>query len=139
MENSHFITFLLKEARYVMRYLGSGVFNSIVGFSVIFIAMALGISPMLSNILGYVFGLTLAFTLSKKFVFRSNGHVATESVRFLVAFMIAFLVNLFVLHVSLVYLNLQPVISQLAAAASYTSLMYLLSRYFVFDPARSNG
>ena len=112
--------------------------NTIVGFIVIFSAMALGFSPVVSNITGYAVGFILGFVLSKKFVFRSNGHFVTESIRYLIAFIISFLFNLLVLRVALTYLNLHAVTSQIAAAVSYTILMYIMIRLFVFGQHRRN-
>lgn len=123
---------LLKEAAYLVRYAGSGVINTIVGFIVIFSAMALSFSPMVSNVAGYAVGFTLGFVLSKKFVFRSNGHFVAESVRYLAAFIISFLINLLVLRLGLIYLNLHAVLAQVVAAISYTLTMYVMTRLFVF-------
>jgi len=93
----------------------------------------LGFSPIVSNVAGYSIGFTLGFVLSKKFVFRSNGHFVAESVRYLFAFIISCLFNLLVLRLTLIYMNFHVVASQVAAAASYTLLMYILTRLFVFD------
>lgn len=121
-----------KEATYLVRYAGSGIINTVVGFIIIFSAMALGFSPMLSNVAGYAVGFTLGFVLSKKFVFRSNGHFVAESVRYLIAFVISFLFNLLVLRLALIYLNFHAIVAQITAAMSYTLLMYILIRLFVF-------
>lgn len=126
----------MSEALYVTRYTGSGAVNTIVGFAVIFIAMAVGFSPVVSNIAGFAVGFTLGFVLSKKFVFRSDGHFVGESVRYLIAFMVAFLFNLLVLHLALNQFDLRAVPSQIVAALSYTVLMYVLARFFVFSPSK---
>ncbi|MES2618782.1 MAG: GtrA family protein [Bacteroidota bacterium] len=132
MEKNHLFSNWKKEAVYVTRYAGSGLINTAVSFVVILSAMALNFSPMISNILGYAVGFTMGFVLSKKFVFRSNGHFVTESVRYMLAFLTSFLVNLLVLHVALSYLSFNAVTAQVLAAASYTLLMYVLTRLLVF-------
>ena len=137
MKKNHLASDCWKEATYITRFAGSGIINTIIGFVVIFSAMALGFSPMVSNVSGYAVGFTLGFVLSKRFVFRSNGHFVTESVRYLVAFIISFLFNLIVLHSALIYLNIHVVASQVAAAMSYTLLMYILTRLYVFDATRT--
>jgi putative flippase GtrA len=128
-----------KEVIYFARHTGSGVINTIVGFSVIFSAMWLGFSPIVSNIAGYAIGFMLGFVLSKKFIFRSNGHFVTESMRYLCAFAVSFVFNLLVLHLTLDYLNFHVIPSQITAAISYTLLMYLLTRLFVFNISPSNS
>lgn len=123
-----------REAAYLARYAGSGILNTLVGFFVIFSAMAVGVSPLCSNIFGYFVGFILGFVVSKKFVFRSNGHFVAESIRYLFSFIISFFLNFFVLYVSLNYFLMHAVISQVMAAISYTFLMYVMTRLYVFRP-----
>ncbi|MFZ5523401.1 MAG: GtrA family protein [Pseudomonadota bacterium] len=122
----------LAETAYLGRYAGSGVLNTLAGFSVIFLLMALGVTPMLANIGGYLFGLILGFFLSKKLVFRSEGHITSESLRYLAAFLVCFILNLMVLQFALSVLHWKAIFAQLLAAATYTTIMYLLSRSLVF-------
>lgn len=119
----------------MVRYAGSGSLNTLSGFAVIFLLMWLGVSPFWANVAGYAVGFVLGFMLTKRFVFRSNGHFVTESVRYLIAFALAFLVNLLVLQLSLNALALHAIAAQLVAALSYTSLMYFLLRAYVFGVA----
>jgi len=120
------------ETAYLGRYAGSGVLNTLVGLSVIFILMALGVSPILANIGGYLVGLIMGFFLSKKLVFRSNGHVTSESIRYMAAFLTSFILNLIVLQSTLSVIHLNANYAQLLSAATYTITMYLLSRFIVF-------
>lgn len=127
---------LKSNAGYFTRYLGSGALNTIVGFAVIFILMWSGISPVLSNIAGYAVGLLLGFTVSRSFVFRSDGHVLSEGGRYIICFGVCFVANLFMLAYSLETLQLSKELSQVVAAGTYTVLMYILSYYFVFPSKR---
>ena len=120
------------ETAYLSRYAGSGVLNTLAGFTLIFILMAFGISPLLANIGGYTFGLILGFFLSRRLVFRSEGHITSEGIRYLAAFVVCFILNLIVLQFALGILNLKATVAQLLAAVAYTIIMFLLSRYFVF-------
>lgn len=128
-----------REISYLSRYGGSGVLNTLIGFLVIFSAMGVGFSPVVSNVAGYAVGFLMGFVLSKKFVFRTNDGIAGESVRYLIAFAIAFSVNLLVLHLMLNHFHFNAIFSQIIAASSYTILMYILSRAFVFNVANRCG
>ena len=131
-------TYLWEEMAYLTRYAGTGLINTSIGFVVIFSAMALGFSPVSSNIAGYAVGFNISFMLSKKFVFRSNGHFIMESVRYLISFITSFLFNLLMLHLALAYLGLHAVTSQILATISYTLLMYMLTRFYVFNTKKSD-
>lgn len=120
----------ISESALLARYAGSGALNTIAGFAVIFALMALGFSPYIANIGGYLVGFVLGFVVSKKFVFRSNGHFVTESLRYLIAFMICFGLNLLILKLALAQIN--AFAAQLVAAVAYTGAMYLFTRWFVF-------
>jgi putative flippase GtrA len=120
------------EAIYLLRYAGSGVLNTLVGFSVIFLLMGLGAAPLFANIGGFAVGFVLGFIVSRRFVFRSNGHFVDESLRYLAAFCIGFMLNLLVLSVALAYLAIPAGLAQVMAAATYTASMYLLTRLYVF-------
>lgn len=133
MKNNRLTLNWWREAIYFIRYSGAGIINTIVGFVVILSAMALNFSPVVSNIAGYAVGFTLGFILSKKFVFRSNDRFVAESIRYLLAFIVSFLINLLVLHLALNNWNFNALASQVVAAISYTLLMYVLTRFFVFN------
>ena len=120
------------EAVYLARYAGSGVLNTLVGFSVIFLLMGLGAAPLLANIGGYAVGFVLGFIVSKRFVFRSEGRFVEESLRYLAAFCICFMLNLLVLSLALAELAIPAVLAQILAAAAYTGSMYGLTRLYVF-------
>jgi putative flippase GtrA len=120
------------ESAILARYLGSGALNTLVGFGIIFLLMAVGVSPVLANICGYAVGFVLGFVVSRRFVFRSEGGIASEGLRYLLAFLSSFLANLLVLHIALGSLQLHPLLAQFLAACTYTGTMYLLTRFVVF-------
>lgn len=120
------------ESAYIGRYAGSGVLNTLVGFTVIFLLMGLGASPIIANVGGYLVGLIMGFFMAKKIVFRSEGHVTTEGIRYLAAFFASFVLNLLVLQFALALLHMNVILAQFLAAVTYTTTMYLFTRWLVF-------
>ena len=120
------------ELQYFSRYSCAGVLNAIVGLGSIFLLMAIGLSPTFANIAGYALSLLLAFVTSKRFVFRSKGRLAPETLRYLAAFGLSFLCNLGALRVSLDIMGFAPAVAQGAAIAVYVMVMYSTSRLLVF-------
>lgn len=109
-----------------------GVFNSLLGYSVIFGAMALGLSPYVSNLLGYCLGFFCSFVLYRKIVFHASGN-ATRQIRFfLFAFLLSYLMNFIALY-ELIRFGVGALIAQLSSAAIYFLCMYAISRIWVFS------
>ena len=121
-----------REAARLGRFSVAGVINTLFGYAVIFTAMAVGLSPYLSNVLGYCLGVLCSFALQKKFVFAANGSTGRQALRFLVAFLLSYTANFAVLHF-LLQLPLAAVPAQLAASLAYMSCMYVVSRIWVFQ------
>lgn len=131
-----------RESAYLGRYAGSGVLNTLVGFAIIFLLMGLGASPIIANVGGYLVGLIMGFFVAKKIVFRSEGHVTAEGIRYLAAFLASYVLNLLVLQFALASLHWNAILAQLLAAATFSTIMYLLTRWLVFhagmNPQRVN-
>jgi putative flippase GtrA len=127
------------ETSYVERYIGVGAVNTLIGFSVIFSLMGLGLPPFLANLLGYTVGLLLGFFVSKKIVFRSKGHVNKEAVRYISAFLFSWLLNILILQAALQTMQWNSYLAQVFGAVAYTVAMYLLSRWFVFDSKNNSS
>ena len=114
------------------RFCSVGVLNSVIGYAIIFGCMYLiGLSPVLSNILGYSTGLTLSFLLNRLYTFRSNGNARQELIGFLGVFVIAYLSNLGTLK-WLLNLNTNEAVSQVAAGMIYVGISFILNKIFVF-------
>lgn len=128
----------ISETALLVRYAGSGALNTIVGFAVIFALMWMGFSPYTANMVGYMTGFILGFVVSKKFVFRSDGHFVGESIRYLLAFLICFFLNLATLQFVWMVMRTNVFFAQLMAAVVYTGAMYLFARWFVFNISKND-
>jgi putative flippase GtrA len=121
------------------RFLLAGVFNSLIGWIVIFGGMyLLEMSPEASNVLGYSVGLLVAFVLNRTFIFRSTGRPSVELVRFLAVFILAFGANLVTLFVLVRFFSVHAAASQLLAAVVYVISFYLMNKNFVFQQLHSD-
>lgn len=118
-------------ARQIRRFSYSGVVNSLAGYSVIFLGIVLGFSPYLSNLAGYAVGLSISFLLSRNYVFSGSGGIYSQTFRFLIAFGIAYLANLAMLHACL-RSGFGMLASQVTAGIVYLIAMFVLSRTWVF-------
>ena len=120
-----------KMLREFLRYISVGVLNSLLGLSVIWFLLRLQMPPLLANAGGYAAGLLLAYILNRRWTFQATPQ-ASQFKRFILAFIIAYGVNLGVLIFLLQTLHLKDIAAQTMAVAAYTICFFLLSRYYVF-------
>jgi putative flippase GtrA len=123
-------TFLL-----LTRYSLAGVVNGIVSYSVIFACMAFGLTPGISNALGYGAGLITSFFQSKHWVFRSQGRMLDEWLRFVVVFFISYAANFAALKTCL-SADMNAYLAQLIACVAYVAVSFVLNATFTFRNRR---
>lgn len=117
----------------MIKYGFVGIINTIIGYGVFLIAYEWFLfSPEMANALGYMFGLCAAFILNKIFVFSAGKISFALAARFILAFIVAFSLNQFILILLVQHSPFLPEIAQIFAMAAYTILFYILSKYFVF-------
>ena len=110
-----------------------GVINGVVGFSIILALIYLfNVNYLVSNLAGYICGLMTSFLLNKYVNFKSEGNVKVELPIFIGSFLIAYSINALVLYTIVELLHESKIIGLIVASATYTTLFYLSSRFFVF-------
>lgn len=124
-----------------VRFAIVGVVNTIVGLSVIyFCKFVLNVSDVPANVLGYATGLVVSFHLNSIWTFAYRGLVLLAALRFLVAFLISYGINLATVLILIEKLDVNSYLAQAAGIPAYTAAFYLLSKTFVFgakDSAQS--
>ena len=79
------------ELKRFLKYCAVGVLNTVVTLVVIFVTKSLiGLPPMLCNALGYTAGVINSFLWNRAWVFRSDGKMGREAVKFLLGFGICY-------------------------------------------------
>lgn len=117
----------------LLRFLIVGGVNTGIGYVIIFSGMyILNLSPEVSNILGYGFGVLVAYILHRNFTFRSKGYHGEEFMGFLVVFATAFGLNFVTLYISVHQLGIHEGVSQVISGAVYVLSSYIMNSRFVF-------
>jgi putative flippase GtrA len=115
------------------RFVTVGILNTGVGLTVIFAAKALlGWADLAANATGYAVGLVMSFALNRAWTFRDRGRVGPAVLRFLAAFVLAYLVNLATVFGLRDVAGVNSYLAQAAGVIPYTLLFFLVSRAFVF-------
>ena len=115
------------------RFVTVGVFNTILGYCVIFACMYLAkMSPERSNITGYAVGLIASYVLNRRFTFNSKQNRRSEIVRFLAVFAVAYTLNFAVLVILIHRLGLHEGASQVLAGLVYVVASFVMNKHYVF-------
>lgn len=115
------------------RFVVVGVVNTGIGLACIFAAKALlGWGDLAANIGGYGVGLITSFALNRTWTFRDRGRISPALLRFLGAFLLAYLANLATVFALRDLAGVDSYVAQAAGVVPYTVLFFLASRAFVF-------
>ena len=113
-----------------LKYNVVGIVNTFLGFSIIYGLMFMGVSPIVSNAVGYAIGMIVSYFLNVQYTFKMDKHSPVLAVKFFIVLGCSYLFNFAILYWLLEILN--PYIAQLGAMIVYTVNSFVMIRYFVF-------
>jgi putative flippase GtrA len=121
------------------RFLSVGVFNTLLGYGVIFACMYLAsMTPESSNATGYAVGLVASYVLHRKYTFDSKQNRRSEILKFLTAFIVAYASNFAVLVILIHRIGMHEGASQVLAGLVYVAASFIMNKYFVFKISNAN-
>ena len=141
----------------IIKYGIVGISNTIITAGTIWIMMFLvfraekeeNVSPIIitvSNITGCIIGLINSFIWNRIWTFHSKNKWGKEFIKFSTAFLICYIPQIFLVNILNQYTNIQfnfePVVishaftCQLIGLVFYTSLNFLLNKYYTFKPRK---
>ena len=114
------------------RYLGVGVFMTVLGYGAIFFCMyVLHWGPFLSNIVIYAIAIVCSYFLNRNFTFESSGEWRPEALRFFGVFFLAYAANFGALKM-LIGAGVHEGVSQVIAGIFYVMISYVANKFHVF-------
>lgn len=123
-----------------IRFILVGIVNSGLGYGIIFACMYLaGLSPELSNAIGYMIALVASYFFHRSYTFRSTQQQRAEFIYFVVVFLIAYCINLAALIVLVRTLAVNAGVSQIISGCVYALASYLLNKHYVFVNKNENN
>ena len=113
-----------------LTYNAVGIANTVLGFSIVFLLMFSGVSPIKSNVIGYTIGSILSYYLNSRYTFDAKNYNTKQVIKFFIVLLVAYFLNYLTLQWMLGGAN--PYLAQLVSAIVYTLSSFLLMRSFVF-------
>lgn len=85
-----------------------------------------------SNIIGYIIGLVNSFIWNRKWTFASTAKVKDTIFKFILTFVISYLIQLGNLYLLIDYTEIDSYICQLISIVVYTVINFTLNKYYTF-------
>ena len=110
-----------------------GISNTIITAVVIWLMLKIfGFNDLSANIIGYIAGLTNSFIWNRKWTFRSKSKIKDTVFKFILIFVISYLLQLGVLFFLLNRLQIDAYWCHLIAMAVYTLVNFVLNKFYTF-------
>ncbi len=114
-------------------YAAVGVVNTLVGYGIMYGLTFLGVIPEIANAIGYIVGFLNSYILNKKITFKSTNTHSQDFIRFAVAMIIAYGVNMIVLIITYRICGISEYIAFIISGIAYTLVGYLVSKFWAFS------
>jgi len=122
----------------VIRYGVVGVINNLLGYVIYLLVTWWWIEPKLAVTFMYPIGAVTAYFGHAKYAFAYQGRTSRGLVRYVLAHVVGYSVNVGMLYVFADRMGLPHQLVQAAAIVAVAGLLFLLFRYFVF-PRRTES
>ena len=110
-----------------------GVINTLLTLAIIWIMRSvIGTSLIISNVTGYTIGFLNSFILNRLWTFKCNYNWKKEFIKFLIAFIVCYLIQLTFVLLLEKYTELKEQYTTLSGMVIYTGINFLLNKYFTF-------
>ena len=117
----------------IIRFLFVGLVNAISGYTLIILLYSLlNLNFYLSNFIGYFFGLMISFTLNRNFVFKVQGKIIGQFLKFIFSFLLSYFLNIFIFYISSEFINLNYYFALLIASLFYSISFFISCNFFTF-------
>lgn len=114
------------------RFGGVGLVNTALSLTVIALVLGAGAGDLAANVVGYAVGLAFSFFGNRVWTFRRSGPVAArEVIGFLLAFALAYGINLVVLLSLRAADQLSGILLQIPGMVAYSGVFFLVCRWFL--------
>lgn len=123
----------------LVRFSAVGLLNTAIGLGMIALAMMLGATPTLANVIGYATALPVSFLLNKTWTFDDRDRSAPQVPRFILIFVIAYGANLLALQILVNGFLIDPYVAQFFSACVYSCTFFTGCKVAVFLTGRRPG
>ncbi|CAD86081.1 MULTISPECIES: GtrA family protein [Betaproteobacteria] len=130
-----------KTFRQLFSYALIGILTNVLGYAFYLLLTYLWDAPKITMTALYFVGASIGFFANRRYTFRHDGHIGVTGVRYLLAQVAGYLLNLVLLLLFVDWLGFPHQIVQAIAIIVVAIFLFVMSRFFVFaqSAAESEG
>jgi len=130
-----------KTFRQLFSYALIGILTNVLGYAFYLLLTYLWDAPKITMTALYFVGASIGFFANRRYTFRHDGHIGVTGVRYLLAQVAGYLLNLVLLLLFVDWLGFPHQIVQAIAIIVVANFLFVMSRFFVFaqSAAESEG
>lgn len=117
------------------RYALVGLTSNAVGYLLYLLLTYVGMDYKISMTLLYAVGVLQTFYFNRVWSFRYDGRMSTAFMRYVIAYVLGYLLNLGFLWIAVDNLHLPHQIVQAVAIVTVAAFLFVVHKYWVFAPA----
>jgi len=118
--------------KHFIKYALIGAMNTVVSYLTYSVLLIIGLKYSVALAFSYLIGIMHSYAWNRYWNFRSRSPFGAETIRFILAYVISFFINLLLLKALIEQALIQPFIAQAVAIAITAPTTFLLMRYWVF-------
>lgn len=125
----------MKTLRQFFSYALIGVLANILGYAIYLILTYLWDTPKLTMTVLYFGGASISFLANRRFTFRHDSGIGVTGIRYLLAHVVGYLLNLIILLLFVDWFDFPHQIVQAIAIVVVAIFLFIVLRVFVFAPS----
>jgi len=119
-----------------IRFALTGITTNALALCGFYLLVRVGIDPLIVVSIFYVLSVSIAFVLNKQWSFSHTGDLGMSAVRYVVAYFICYILNMFALDYFSKQQGYPPMIVQSIAVIIAAVLLFLAQKFWVFRSSK---
>jgi putative flippase GtrA len=115
-----------------IRYVLTGIITNASALCLFYLFVRIGFDPKIVLSILYVLSICLAFIMNKQWSFSHSGMITKPAVRYIIAYVVCYFVNLFALDYFTRLKGYSPLIVQSFAVVIAASFLFFVQKFWIF-------
>ncbi len=132
MKNLPIIGKYLQKHQQLILYIIVGGFNTILSLFIYYFLLIINCNYLIASTLAYIFGIVLGFLMNAKTVFNSQNIHYKKFLKYVILYVISYVVNIFILYLLVNLCSLNKLFAQVISTLFLVFINFNVIKHFIF-------